>query len=63
MPAGAPAFACPLCHCVLHYDGSRTDAAGDRLADLVDSYSCPEGCGIFEHDRATRRLRAVVLYT
>ena len=63
MPAGAPAFFCPLCHSVLRYDGSRADAGGDRLVDLVDRYTCPEGCGAFEHERATRRLRATVLYT
>ena len=57
MPYGAPAFLCPSCECPLHYQGSHATDRSEALIDLKDYYECPGGCGTFEHDRRTHRLR------
>ena len=50
LPEHAPTFLCPVCQCTLHYDGTRGS---------LDLYTCPEGCGAYERDRSTHRLRAL----
>ncbi|HZT76579.1 MAG TPA: hypothetical protein VFA27_07965 [Vicinamibacterales bacterium] len=50
LPEHAPTFLCPVCQCTLHYEGTR---------DASDRYTCPEGCGAYERDRSTHRLRAI----
>ncbi|MBZ5557585.1 MAG: hypothetical protein LAO77_09970 [Acidobacteriia bacterium] len=56
-PAGAPGFFCPSCECPLHYEGSHASDRSGRLSDLTDHYICPAGCGTYEYERHTHRLR------
>jgi hypothetical protein len=55
LPPGTAVFLCPSCECPLQYTYSRGEAPGD----VSDYYRCPGGCGTFEHERPTRRLRIV----
>ena len=57
LPHGAPGFLCPACDTPLHYEHSHAKDTSDRLLDLVDYYRCPAGCGTYEHERRTHRLR------
>ena len=57
LPHGAPVFLCPSCECPLHYEGSHASDVSDALIDLKDYYRCPAGCGVYEHERRTHRLR------
>ena len=59
LPKGAPGFLCPSCQCALQYEGSRAESGSDRPIELSDIYSCPVGCGTYEHARQTHRLRLV----
>ena len=52
-------FLCPSCEAELKYDGSRPSGSGATPLDLIDSFKCPAGCGTFEHERRTHRLRQV----
>ncbi len=49
-------FLCPSCECALDHVGDRT--SGDT-GDVTEMFRCPSGCGSFEHERRTRRLRLV----
>ena len=55
-PAGAPGFLCPSCDRPLHYVGSHASDP-DRMSDLTDHYACPAGCGTYEYERQTHRVR------
>lgn len=57
-PAGAPGFLCPSCDRPLHYESSHA-ADRDSLRDLTDRYACPAGCGAFEFERRSHRVRRV----
>jgi hypothetical protein len=57
LPHSAPVFLCPSCQCALHYEGSRSTSRSDSDIDLSDSYVCPAGCGNYEYERRTHRLR------
>lgn len=59
LPQGAPEFLCPLCGCRLRYEGSRRRTGTDGPLDLEDDYSCPAGCGRYEHVRRTHRAHRV----
>ena len=57
LPQGAPCFLCPHCQCTLQYVESRTLIRREDANDVSDYYSCPAGCGTYEHNRGTHRLR------
>jgi hypothetical protein len=57
LPLGAPGFLCPRCQCLLEYVGSRDTSGRQQPDDVSDYYTCPAGCGTYERDRATHRLR------
>ena len=59
LPHGAPSFLCPRCQCPLEYVGSREAFAVAQPDEVSDYYTCPAGCGTYERDRATHRLRTV----
>jgi hypothetical protein len=59
LPEGAPVFLCPSCECPLEYAGSRPGHGGGHLIDLSDYYTCPAGCGTFEHERRAHRFRVL----
>ena len=59
LPPGTVAFLCPSCECPLEYTHSRIIDRGNAPGDVNDYYRCPAGCGTFEHERPTRRLRVV----
>jgi len=61
LPAGAPCFLCPRCQCPLQYVGSRNPIGHDEPIESSDYYTCPAGCGTYERDRATHRLRSLDL--
>jgi len=61
LPPHAPCFLCPLCQCTLHYVGSRNPIGHNEPIESSDYYTCPEGCGTFERDRVTHRLRSLAL--
>jgi len=61
LPHGAPCFMCPQCQCILRYVGSRPEVDAPPPADLADVYVCPAGCGTYERDRSTHRLRALAM--
>jgi hypothetical protein len=53
-------FLCPNCDHELAYAGTRPAAAeSDTDGRLDDYFICPAGCGTFEHDRTTHRMRRV----
>lgn len=56
-PHTALVFLCPSCDCALEYEGSRASGSRYALADLNDYFRCPAGCGTFEHERRTHRMR------
>ncbi len=55
-PHTAHVFLCPSCECTLDHIGNRTEPIA---GDVVEVFSCPSGCGSFEHERRTHRLRFV----
>jgi hypothetical protein len=59
VPHTALVFLCPSCECALEYEGTRASGAGAQPADLSDYFRCPAGCGTFEHERRTHRMRLV----
>ncbi|MFN8064006.1 MAG: hypothetical protein U0P82_04355 [Vicinamibacterales bacterium] len=65
METGKPAphtplvFLCPNCESRLEYVESRPDPHGSAPTLLHDVFTCPAGCGTFEHERATHRMRQI----
>lgn len=59
VPHTALEFLCPSCECALEYEGSRAGGPGNDPLDLNDYFRCPAGCGTFEHERRTHRMRQV----
>ena len=59
VPHTALVFLCPSCECALEYDGSRAGEGSEGPSDLTDYFTCPAGCGTFEHERRAHRMRLV----
>jgi len=59
LPQGTVVFLCPSCECPLEYTHSRIVDRSDAPGDVNDYYRCPAGCGTFEHERPSHRLRIV----
>ena len=59
LPEGAPCFLCPRCQCTLQYLETRAPIDREHATDVSDYYSCPAGCGTYEHERSTHRFRSV----
>jgi hypothetical protein len=49
-------FLCPSCEHALEYIGTVTRPAP---SEPIDYFRCPVGCGTFEHERRTHRMRQV----
>ena len=56
LPQGAPEFLCPNCGCRLHHEASRGIPV-ESSTELTDIYTCPAGCGLYEHARQAHRMR------
>lgn len=55
VPHTSQVFLCPNCECELEYAGSQpTNGSGTEMNDY---FRCPAGCGTFEHERRSHRLR------
>jgi hypothetical protein len=50
-------FLCPSCEHPLEYVGSHPASGQTDACDPNDYFRCPAGCGIFEHERRSHRLR------
>ena len=61
LPSGAPTFLCPRCQCPLEYVGSRGPVGETHPDELCDYYVCPTGCGTYERDRTSHRLRSITV--
>jgi len=55
-PHSSHVFLCPSCECTLEH---VADQAVSGTNDVTELFSCPSGCGTFEHERQTHRLRFV----
>ena len=50
-------FLCPSCEHPLDYIGTDADTATDATQDRNDYFTCPVGCGTFQHERSSHRFR------
>ena len=58
IPHTAMTFLCPACESALEYVGS-VSSDGGPAPSLTDRFRCPVGCGVFEHERRTHRMRQI----